>query len=139
MKSPVASITDARKKLLEAAGYHLHVHNLLKTIWQPDELEAFFTGLPVREWFNPSAPAIKSGEIVPEQQDKDSALRLMLNEPLLIRRPLIEISGEKLVGFDLEAINRIAAIGPSNDAELQQLMTENLVDCPQKVKNTQCD
>jgi hypothetical protein len=63
----------------------------------------------------------------------------MLKDPLLIRRPLIEISGEKMVGFDLEAINRIAAIGPSDDPELHQLMNENLVDCPKQAAGTQCD
>ena len=128
-----------QKKLLSLAGHEVNAQNLLTHPWTKDELLSFLGNLPLPKWFNPTAPAITRGGFVPTQQTPDSAINAMLADPLLIRRPLIEISGERLVGFDLEAINRIAALGPSEDPEFQNLMNDNLVDCPQVAKNTQCD
>lgn len=128
-----------QKNLLSLAGHSVDAQNLLTHAWTKEELLSYLSNLPLSKWFNPTAPAITRGGFEPTAQTPDSAIDAMLADPLLIRRPLIEISGEKLVGFDLDAINRIAAIGPSEDPELQQLMGENLVDCPQQAKNTQCD
>ena len=47
-----------------------------------------------------SAPRIKEGEVQPERIDADAALRLMVQDPLLIRRPLLEVGGECRAGFD---------------------------------------
>lgn len=128
-----------QKKLLVLAGHTVIASNLLTHPWSKSELLSYLGTLPLPKWFNPTAPAITRGGFEPEKQTPDTAIDAMLRDPLLIRRPLINIAGEKMVGFDLEAINRIAAIGPSEDAELNQLLAENLVDCPQAAKNTQCD
>ncbi len=42
--------------------------------------------------------------MVPKQLDRDTALALLLAEPLLIRRPLMECAGSRLVGFDPAAV-----------------------------------
>ena len=128
-----------QKKLLTLAGHVVFARNLLTHPWTRDQLLAYFGDIPLPRWFNPTAPAITRGGFDPQRQTPESAIDAMLKDPLLIRRPLIEISGEKMVGFDLEAINRIAAIGPTEDPELNQLMNENLVDCPRQAAGTQCD
>ena len=89
-----------QKALLVQAGYELDAFNLLTEPWTAERLCAFFGELPVASWFNRSAPRIKSGEIKPELLTADKALQLMLKEPLLIRRPLIEFDGKSRVGFD---------------------------------------
>jgi len=95
-----------QKQLLIQAGHCLIVHNLLQQDWakQPDKLRWFFADLPVADWFNRSAPAIKSGVIVPEQLSEEQAIAWMLTDPLLIRRPLLEADGHRLAGFDGEKI-----------------------------------
>jgi hypothetical protein len=55
---------------------------------------------------------VKSGEIVPENISFEHALRLLLENPLLIRRPLMEIGEERQVGFDIVAVD--AWIGLKN-------------------------
>jgi len=98
-------VNNARqKKLLREAGHELVVRNLLETVWSPDELRAFFGGRPVPEWFNRAAPRIKSGEVVPETLDETRALALMVDDPLLIRRPLLQVGARREAGFDLERI-----------------------------------
>jgi nitrogenase-associated protein len=82
-----------QKEMLRALGHRLEVHDLLTEPWTGRRLRTFFGDRPVAEWFNPSAPRIKSGEVRPEALDEAQALELMISDPLLIRRPLIELRG----------------------------------------------
>lgn len=111
---------NARQKaLLTAAGHTLEVRDLLSWPWTSEMLLAFLAPLPVAQWFNRAAPRIKSGELDPDVLDHDSALRLLLAEPLLIRRPLLECEGDRRVGFDGAAID--AWIGLGADAPKKSL------------------
>jgi nitrogenase-associated protein len=92
---------NARQKaMLEAAGYTLEVRSLLDEAWGAAELRSFFGDRPVVDWFNEKAPAIKQGVIDPAVFDAESAIAIMLREPILIRRPLVNLNGQKACGFD---------------------------------------
>ncbi len=93
--------TNARQKaLLEQAGHRVEARSLLTEPWTGARLRSFFGSTPVASWFNPAAPRIKAGEVSPEALDGDAALALMLDDPLLIRRPLVEADGARCAGFD---------------------------------------
>lgn len=114
-------INNARQKaLLQASGHHVIAHNLLIEPWTPERLSVFFEGLTVAQWFNATAPAITTGMVVPTQLDADTALELMVLDPLLIRRPLLEVGGDRRVGFDPEAIARWIGLTPTTpDLDLE--------------------
>lgn len=103
---------NARQRaLLEAAGHTLSRRSLLAEPWTREDLLAFLRPLPVAAWFNRAAPRIKSGELVPEQLDVETALTALLAEPLLIRRPLMQREdGARLVGFDTEEVERFVGL-----------------------------
>jgi nitrogenase-associated protein len=101
-----------QKTLLAAAGHTVQAKSLKTEVWTADRLLAFLGKLPVASWFNMAATDIKSGDIVPENLGTEDALRLLLENPLLIRRPLMEIGEERLVGFDIDAVD--AWIGLKN-------------------------
>lgn len=94
-----------QKTLLAAAGHTVQAKSLKGEPWTAETLLAFLGPLPVADWFNRSAPAVKSGEIVPENLGFEHALRLLLENPLLIRRPLMQVGEERRVGFDAAAVN----------------------------------
>ena len=108
---------NARQKaILEMAGHTVESRNLLLEPWTRQRLMEFFGILPVAHWFNRAAPEVKSGEIVPEELDRATALSLMVNYPLLIRRPLMqamdgEMSGSYHVGFVLEDVDAWIGLG----------------------------
>lgn len=110
-----------QKALLQAAGHQVLARDLRDAAWTNARLLEFFAGLPVSSWFNSNAPAVKSGEIVPEELDPFVALTMLRENPLLIRRPLLQVGNEHRVGFDAEDIN--AWIG------LAQVPDENLEAC----------
>jgi nitrogenase-associated protein len=99
-EKPGCSNNARQKQLLTAAGHELEIRDLLTEAWTADLLRTYFTGKPVAAWFNKAAPKIKSGEIQPETADAETALALMLAEPILIRRPLMEAAGRRNAGFD---------------------------------------
>jgi len=99
-----------QKQLLQGAGHDVVARNLLYAPWTSRRLLDFFRDLPVSEWFNNNAPQIKSGELDPGSLSEGLALCRLLADPILIRRPLLEVRGKKLVGFDVELINRLIGL-----------------------------
>ncbi len=98
---------------LIAAGHTLQRRNLLGNHWTPDSLLAFLSPLPVADWFNRAAPRIKSGDIQPGSMDASTALALLINQPLLIRRPLMQRcdTQSRHVGFDTAAVDAWVGLG----------------------------
>jgi len=115
-EKPGCANNARQKRLLLEAGHELTVRNLLETRWTADELRAFFGERPVSEWFNRAAPRVKSGEIVPEALDGQEALALMLEDPLLIRRPLLQAGERREAGFDAQRIHDWLGLGSDGDA-----------------------
>jgi nitrogenase-associated protein len=99
-EKPGCSNNARQKQLLSAAGHDLDIRDLLTEAWTPELLRSYFVGKPVAAWFNKAAPKVKSGEIRPDAVDADTALSMMLAEPILIRRPLMEAAGRRNAGFD---------------------------------------
>jgi nitrogenase-associated protein len=105
---------NARQKaLLHAAQHTLDVRDLLHWPWTAGKLLDFLAPLPVADWFNRAAPRVKSGEVVPEALDADAALALLLAEPLLIRRPLMALGAQRMVGFDAARVHAWGGLGPN--------------------------
>lgn len=89
-----------QKKLLQHSGHVLDVRDLTQVRWQPETLRPFFRDRPVTEWFNLSAPAVKSGAVRPEAMSEAEALDALISDPLLIRRPLLQVGDRQEAGFD---------------------------------------
>lgn len=107
---------------LKTAGHDVVVKDILKQPWHADELRGFFRNMPVNSWFNRAAPRIKSGEVNPDALDAASALALMVGDPLLIRRPLIDIDGARSAGRDREPA--LSLIGGKTQDDLEVCLHE---------------
>lgn len=97
---------NARQKAwLTSAGHTVEARDLLRHPWSRDELLSYLEAHPVAAWFNPAAPRIKSGDVLPASLEREPALRLLLGEPLLIRRPLLCSEGRRELGFDVGRVH----------------------------------
>ena len=103
-EKPGCATNAKQKKSLRDAGCIVIERNLLDHGMNVEELYTFFKGMPVASWFNPNAPKVKSGEIDVNAFDERSALKLLMMEPILIKRPLMVFNGVKLCGFDQKAV-----------------------------------
>lgn len=103
-----------QKKLLAASGHAVVARNMLTEPWTAERLRAFFGARPVAEWFNRAAPRVKSGEVAPESLDEETALALMLEDRLLIRRPLMQVGERRESGFDSALVADWIGLGPAD-------------------------
>ncbi|MDD5412855.1 MAG: nitrogenase-associated protein [Methylobacter sp.] len=131
-EKPGCSNNTRQKILLAAAGHQVVARNLLTEAWQPDRLRTFFGELAVRDWFNYSAPAIKLGEIEPDKLTEQEALALMLENPLLIRRPLMQVGDSLMAGFDQQAVDGWIGLKEIDDAN------QNMESCPRPLAQESC-
>ncbi|MEL6128797.1 MAG: ArsC/Spx/MgsR family protein [Cyanobacteria bacterium J06627_3] len=113
-----------QKALLRSAGHTVRTHNLLTEPWTPEQLRPFFGKQPVKQWFNPTAPPITAGEVNPNQVSADEALALMVQQPLLIRRPLLRVEDDCAVGFDLIEVDAWLGLPPDIN------LTQDVQTCP---------
>ncbi|GAB2181899.1 hypothetical protein DLREEDagrD3_21220 [Denitratisoma sp. agr-D3] len=112
-----------QKAILEAAGHEVRAKDLRDVCWTRDRLLSFFGTMPIADWFNRNATAVKDGSIVPEELDEATALGLLQENPLLLRRPLMEADGRRMVGFDAQAVDAWIGLGS------QTLPQRNLEAC----------
>lgn len=104
-EKPGCSGNAKQKAFLQQAGHTLEVRSLLSWPWQRDTLMTFMDHLPVPDWFNRAAPRVKSGEVDPHKLGREEALQILLDDHLLIRRPLMmREDGRTLVGFEAVAL-----------------------------------
>lgn len=123
---------NARQKaLLTAAGHQLEVRNLLTHPWTAATLRPFFGTKPVKDWFNLSSPKVKSGEIDPARFSPEEALALMVREPLLVRRPLMQVGEERRSGFDGTEVAAWIGLG-------DQAVPEDIASCMKGHAHTPC-
>lgn len=127
-------INNTRQKaLLQAAGHDIEAHNLLTEDWTDDRLRPFFGLRSVAEWFNGSAPEVKAGIVNPAELDPSTALALMRQNPLLIRRPLIQVGDRQEAGFNQTLIDEWIGLQPKNVSQSttnQSLISQDLETCP---------
>ena len=119
-EKPGCTNNTKQKLLLQAFGHKVEAYSLLNEAWSAETLKPFFTNKPVAEWFNMSAPRIKSGELNPAGLDENAALQAMLADPLLIRRPLMEVNNTFICGFDNDLVNAL----------IQHQDVSHLLTCP---------
>ncbi|MFO1112378.1 MAG: ArsC/Spx/MgsR family protein [Rhodospirillales bacterium] len=98
-------------RVLLSAGHDVEVRDLLAEPWTEERLRGFFGDRPAAEWLNRSAVRVKSGEIVPEALSAQEAMALLLADPALVRRPLMEAAGERCAGWEPERIAAWIGLG----------------------------
>jgi arsenate reductase-like glutaredoxin family protein len=73
------------------------------------ELKELFAGLDPRDYINPKSPAFKAMGLKGKTLTAAQALKLMAEEPNLIKRPLV-IAGKTIIaGFDRERLRSALA------------------------------
>lgn len=117
-EKPGCGNNTRQKNLLREAGHTVIDKSLLTETWTAESLLPFLQNYSVPEWFNRAAPRVKSGEVVPENLDATQALALLLEEHLLIRRPLMQVGSEYRIGFEKESVEQwLAGLSIEEDLE----------------------
>jgi arsenate reductase-like glutaredoxin family protein len=70
-----------------------------------DEIRALLRGRPVGDVFATRSPKFKELGLVDKELTDDDRLRLMRQYPQLIRRPIVAVGDDLVVGFDAKALD----------------------------------
>ena len=119
-----------QKKLLQGLGHQLEVRDLISETWSAEALRPFFGDRPVAQWFNESAHKVKDGSIDIHGVDEAQALKLMLDEPMLIRRPLLQYGEVRQAGFVQGPVLDVLGIALDPEKDLQT--------CPMPEPSPEC-
>ena len=85
-------------------GVELEERDYAKAPFKLTELKELFKGVDPRDYLNTKSPAFKAMGLKGKTLTADQALKLMVQEPNLIKRPLV-IAGSVLVaGFDRDRL-----------------------------------
>lgn len=120
-----------QKLVLRQHGVQLDVRDLLAQRWTAEALRPFFAAKAVAEWFNQSAPDVKSGAIDVFAVTEQQALDLMVSKPLLICRPLMQLGELRQSGFVTGDVLDHLNIQLEADKDLQS--------CPMADVNEPCE
>ena len=123
---------NKQKTLLKAAGHRVDEQDILNYIWDAEQLRAYFGDAPIAQWFNMTAPAIKSETVLIDGISEQEALNAMIRDPILVRRPLMDIDGHKVCGFRYGELDALIGLSPvaGHEKEMQALRSEDITTCP---------
>jgi len=119
-----------QKKLLQTAGHQVDERNLLTHPWDTVSLSRFLHPETRDSWLNSTHPGLKSGDLKLNLNRPDEVLAAMCHDPLLIRRPLLEIDGHCLQGFDAALLDQLIGLSVMPDGDIET--------CPRSQHATAC-
>ena len=92
-----------RASLLQK-GVELEERDFFADQLSEDELRGLIGPRPVSDVFSWNSPSFKKLGLSREELGDDRLVALMLEEPRLIRRPLVQVAEELIVGADKRAL-----------------------------------
>src|SRR5580704_17491124 len=94
-KSTCSTCRNARSFLRDELGAELDERDYAKQRLSLDELIQLFAGADPRDYINPKSPAFKAMGLRGKTLTAEDALKLMAEEPNLLKRPLIIVGRTK--------------------------------------------
>ena len=85
-------------------GMELEERDFFKEPFTQQELHELATDVGTAQLFARRSPSLKKMGLADQDLSDDQMLSLMLQEPRLVRRPLVRLGGRLLVGANLMAL-----------------------------------
>ncbi|MDA0768707.1 MAG: hypothetical protein O2821_00610 [Chloroflexi bacterium] len=95
------------KASLSQGGVELDERDFFQDQFTEQELRELLGDTPASAIFSYRSPSVKKMELKPDELSEDDLIRLMLEEPRLVRRPLIKVGNRVVVGTDKKAMAEV--------------------------------
>ena len=95
--------------MLEAKGADLELRDIGKDRLSFEELDQLIGDRDYRKFLNPRNELYRQRNMGEQPPTREDALRLMAEEPNLIRRPVVIRGGRIVLGFDPEELEKLAS------------------------------
>ena len=101
------------RKFLEDAGVVLDIRDVEKNPLTVSELAKMIGYVPIEYFLNPSSKTFAKHHLDREQVDRDEIIKLMAQDPTLLRRPIIRTNRLFTVGCDRKKVCEMLQISPN--------------------------
>ena len=95
------------KEFLSQRKIEFNDRDFFKDKFNREEIVALLQGRPASEMFNPRSPSVKSMGLDLAKLDNDKLIDLMLQEPRLVRRPVVRIRDKVYFGADSKVLENL--------------------------------
>jgi arsenate reductase (glutaredoxin) len=92
---------------MEKRGFGMHFRDLGRERLSAEELEKLIGDRDHTQFLNTRNELYREKEMKDHPPSREEAIRMMVGEPNLIRRPVIVAGGRVVLGFDQAGIDRI--------------------------------
>jgi Spx/MgsR family transcriptional regulator len=100
LHKPTCTTCRKARAALEKRGVELHFRNLDKERLTPEELENLIGDRDHTEFLNPRNQLYRDKNMKENPPSREDAIRMMAENPNLIRRPVVIAGGRVVLGFD---------------------------------------
>ncbi|HXW17078.1 MAG TPA: Spx/MgsR family RNA polymerase-binding regulatory protein [Candidatus Acidoferrales bacterium] len=107
LHKPTCTTCRKARAFLENRGVALNFRNLDKERLNPAELEKLIGSRDHTEFLNPRNDLYRQNNMKQNPPERDEAIRLMAENPNLIRRPVVLAGGRVVLGFDPDEFRSI--------------------------------
>jgi arsenate reductase len=107
LQKPTCTTCRKARAYMEDRGFALHFRDLDKERLSSDELEKLIGDRDHREFLNTRNELYRQKNMKNTPPSRADAIRMMVSEPNLIRRPVIAARGRIVLGFDQAEIDRL--------------------------------
>ena len=90
---------------LHEKGVDVEERDFFQQRFSEDELRDLLQGHGLRQVFSWNSPSFKALGLAPDGLNDETLLQLMLQEPRLIRRPLVKVGDRLIIGGSQEALD----------------------------------
>ena len=92
-------------------GLELEERDFFKEPFSQEEIQELASDVGIAQLFARRSPSLKKMGLADQDLSSDQMVSLMLQEPRLVRRPLVRIGGQLLVGANLKAVEAVLSSG----------------------------
>jgi arsenate reductase len=105
LQKPTCTTCRKARAYMEKRGFDLHFRDLDKERLSADELEKLIGDRDHKDFLNTRNELYRQKKMKENPPTRADAIRMMVGEPNLIRRPVIVAGGRVVLGFDQEKID----------------------------------
>ena len=92
-------------------GLELEERDFFKEPFSQEEIQELASDVGIAQLFARRSPSLKKMGLADQDLSSEQMVSLMLQEPRLVRRPLVRIGGQLLVGANLKAVEAVLSSG----------------------------
>jgi arsenate reductase (glutaredoxin) len=107
LHKPFCTTCRKARAYMEKRGFGMEFRDLGKERLSAEELEKLIGDRDHTQFLNTRNELYRKKKMKDNRPSREAAIRMMAEEPNLIRRPVILAGGRVVLGFDREGIDRI--------------------------------